>query len=160
MSKKQEDFRKNLLAKIHTHERYKEIKQAGFWEEWVELRYGLKSAKFLSINELKEVLDIFNNKIADRDYMTSDSVGRAMLLPLNTQTLSKKQALNIEHLLNILRYNNKQKRAFFKRQLNKDIDSIEALNKKEATKIIIGLKKIIQWDKERLQYANNADFNV
>ncbi|GAB0173751.1 hypothetical protein NHP164001_17720 [Helicobacter trogontum] len=162
MSKKQEDFRKRLLAKIHMHERYKEIQQAGFWEEWVELRYGLKSAKFLSINELKEVLDLFNNRVADRDYMTSDRVGRAMLLPLaqKVQTLSKKQALSIEHLLNILRYNDKQKKAFFKRQINKEIDSIAALSKEEATKIIIGLEKIIQWDSKRLQYANNADFNA
>ena len=27
MSKKQEDFRKNLLAKIHIHNRYKELKR-------------------------------------------------------------------------------------------------------------------------------------
>ena len=145
-----------MLAKIHIHKRYKDIKQAGFWEEWLELRYGIKSAKFLSINELKEVLDIFNNKVADRDYVTSDSVGRAMLLPL----AQKSQALHIEHLLNILRYNDKQKKAFFKRQINKEIDSIDALNKEEATKIIIGLKKIMQWDRKRLRYANNADFSA
>lgn len=162
MSKKQEGFRKNLLAKIHIHNRYKEIKENGCWEEWLELRYGCNSARFLSISELKEVLDIFNDRVQDRDYVTSDRVGRAMLLPLaqKPQTLSKKQALSIEHLLNILRYNDKQKKAFFKRQINKEIDSIAALNKEEATKIIIGLKKIIQWDSKRLQYANNADFNA
>lgn len=53
-----------------------------------------------------------------------------------------------------------RKRSFFKRQINKEIDSIAALSKEEATKIIIGLKKIIQWDSKRLQYANNADFNA
>lgn len=162
MSKKQEGFRKNLLAKIHIHNRYKEIKENGCWEEWLELRYGCDSARFLSISELKEVLDIFNDRVQDRDYVLRDIWGRAMLLPLaqKPQTLSKKQALCIEHLLNILRYNDKQKKAFFKRQINKEIDSIAALSKEEATKIIIGLKKIIQWDSKRLQYANNADFNA
>lgn len=162
MSKKQEGFRKTLLTKIHIHNRYKEIKENGCWEEWLELRYGCNSARFLSISELKEVLDIFNDRVQDRDYVLRDIWGRAMLLPLaqKPQTLSKKQALYIEHLLNILRYNDKQKKAFFKRQINKEIDSIAALNKEEATKIIIGLKKIIQWDSKRLQYANNADFNA
>lgn len=166
MSKKQEGFRKNLLAKIHIHNRYKEIKENGCWEEWLELRYGCDSARFLSISELKEVLDVFNDRVQDRDYVLRDIWGRAQLgvnknkFSTKAQTLSKKQALYIEHLLNILRYNDKQKKAFFKRQINKEIDSIAALNKEEATKIIIGLKKIIQWDSKRLQYANNADFNA
>lgn len=115
MSKKQEGFRKTLLTKIHIHNRYKEIKENGCWEEWLELRYGCNSARFLSISELKEVLDVFNDRVQDRDYVLRDIWGRAMLLPLaqKPQTLSKKQALCIEHLLNILRYNDKQKKVFF-----------------------------------------------
>ena len=109
MTKKQQIFRKDLLAKIHIHTRYKEIKQAGFWAEWLSVRYDVDSCRYLSINELKEVLDILNGRKLDRDYALVDSVGRIALKGLRhknyiTCRLSKSQALHIAHLFNAVRY--------------------------------------------------------
>lgn len=95
MSKKQEGFRKTLLAKIHIHKRYKEIKEEGCWEEWLEIHYGCDSARFLSTNELKEVLDIFNDKVQDRDYVLRDIWGRAQISVNKNKSSTKAQRLKI-----------------------------------------------------------------
>lgn len=161
MNAKQKHYRNNLLAKIHTHARYKELYIASFWSEWLRVRYGVDSSKYLSINELWEVLDIFNGKRRDRDYCLKDSIGRAQLLPLrkksNNPKITKDQALMIEDMLNIVRYNDIKAKEFFKKQTKRDIESIENLSKSEATKVIIGLRKITEWDKS-LKYINNMDY--
>ena len=162
MNLKQKHYRNNLLAKIHAHRKYKEIYEAGFWSEWLSVRYGVESSKYLSIKELWEALDILSGIRADRDYCLQDSIGRAMLLPLKkrhqTQKITKNQALLIEELFNILRYDSTKQKAFFTKQTNKDIQSLQELSKEEATKIITGLKRVIEWDGERLRYMNNTSY--
>ena len=162
MNLKQKHYRNNLLAKIHAHRKYKEIYEAGFWSEWLSVRYGVESSKYLSIKELWEVLDILSGRKADRDYCLQDSIGRAMLLPLKkrhqTQKITKNQALLIEELFNILRYDSTKQKAFFTKQTNKDIQSLQELSKEEATKIITGLKRVIEWDSQRLRYMNNTSY--
>ena len=162
MNLKQKHYRNNLLAKIHAHRKYKEIYEAGFWSEWLSVRYGVESSKYLSIKELWEALDILSGIRADRDYCLQDSIGRAMLLPLKkrhqTQKITKNQALLIEELFNILRYDSTKQKAFFTKQTNKDIQSLQELSKEEATKIIIGLKRVIEWDSQRLRYMNNTSY--
>ncbi|WP_267891696.1 phage protein GemA/Gp16 family protein [Helicobacter muridarum] len=126
----------------------------------MHVRYGVESSKDLSIKELWEVLDIFNGKKQDRDYCLKDSIGRAQLLPLRKKSISKitkNQALMIEDMLNIVRYNDIKAKEFFKKQTKRDIESIENLSKSEATKVIIGLRKIAKWDKS-LKYINNMDY--
>ena len=162
MNLKQKHYRNNLLAKIHAHRKYKEIYEAGFWSEWLSVRYGVESSKYLSIKELWEALDILSGIRADRDYCLQDSIGRAMLLPLKkrhqTQKITKNQALLIEELFNILRYDSTKQKAFFTKQTNKDIQSLQELSKEEATKIITGLKRVIEWDSQRLRYMNNRNY--
>ena len=162
MNLKQKHYRNNLLAKIHAHRKYKEIYEAGFWSEWLSVRYGVESSKYLSIKELWEALDILSGIRADRDYCLQDSIGRAMLLPLKkrhqTQKITKNQALLIEELFNILRYDSTKQKAFFTKQTNKDIQSLQELSKEEATKIITGLKRVIEWDSQRLPYMNNTSY--
>ena len=162
MNLKQKHYRNNLLAKIHAHRKYKEIYEAGFWSEWLSVRYGVESSKYLSIKELWEALDILSGIRADRDYCLQDSIGRAMLLPLKkrhqTQKITKNQALLIEELFNILRYDSTKQKAFFTKQTNKDIQSLQELSKEEATKIITGLKRVIEWDSQRLRYMNNTSY--
>ncbi len=162
MNTKQKRYRNNLLAKIHAHRKYKELYEAGFWSEWLSIRYGVESSKYLSIKELWEVLDILSGIKPDRDYCLQDSVGRAMLLPLKkrheTQKITKNQALLIEELFNILRYDSVRQKAFFTKQIKREIRSLQELSKEEATKIITGLKRVIKWDGERLRYMNNRNY--
>ena len=160
MKAKQKRYRNNLLSRIHTHARYKELYVASFWGEWLKVRYGVESSKYLSIKELWEVLDIFEGRKKDRGYCLKDSIGRAQLLPLRKNSISKitkNQALTIEGMLNIVRYNDVKAKEFFKKQTKRDIESIEILSKSEATKILIGLRKIAKWDKS-LKYVNNMNF--
>ena len=162
MNTKQKRYRNNLLAKIHTHRKYKELYEAGFWSEWLYIRYGVESSKYLSIKELWEVLDILSGIRPDRDYCLQDSIGRATLLPLKkrheTQSITKNQALLIEELFNVVRYDSIKQKAFFTKQTKREIRSLQELSKEEATKIITGLKRTIEWDSERLRYMNNASY--
>lgn len=161
MNIKQKNYRNNLLAKIHTHPKYKELHTSSFWNEWLQVRYGVDSSKYLSIKELWEVLDILNGIRKDRDYCLKDNIGRTQLLPLidsRGSKITRNQALMIEGLLNIVRYNDIRAREFFKKQTKRDIESIQSLSKSEATKVILGLRKIASWDKN-LKYVNNTEYS-
>lgn len=163
MSKKQEDFRKNLLTKIHIHNRYKEIKENGCWEEWLELRYGCNSARFLSISELKEVLDIFNDKVQDRDYVLRDIWGRAQISVNKNKSSTKAQRLKIIALCKQEGFDEKGMCSFVYRQIKKHISGFAALymlERDEASKVIVGLEKVSEWMAERERYANNIDFKA
>lgn len=163
MSKKQEDFRKNLLAKIHIHRRYKEIKENGCWEEWCLLRYGCNSTKFLSINELKEVLDILNGMAKDRDYVIVDIVGRAQTAPNKHGLCTKAQRLKIIALCEEANMKEKAFCAFAYKQIKKHILGfalLDKLQREEATKIIVGLEKVLKWSKKHARYANNTGYKL
>lgn len=62
-------IQQSMLCAIHTHSKYKAIKEAQAWEMWLEVRYGVDSCRFLNEAELKEVLDILDSKAPDRDYI-------------------------------------------------------------------------------------------
>lgn len=127
MSKKQEGFRKTLLAKIHIHKRYKDIKEEGCWEEWLEIHYGCDSARFLSISELKEVLDIFNDKLPDRDYVLRDIWGRAQISVNKNKSSTKAQRLKIIVLCKQEGFDEKRLCAFIYRQIKKHISGFATL---------------------------------
>ncbi|MCX2717794.1 DUF1018 domain-containing protein [Helicobacter sp. MIT 21-1697] len=122
--------RKRMLCAIHTHPRYKSIKEANAWEVWLEVRYGVDSCKFLNNAELAEVLDIFNYKVPDRDYTQRKG------------DISAAQRAKIENIMNERGFEREGKINFIVRQLG-TFKPIWALNKAEASKVITGLQKII-----------------
>ena len=66
MTKNQDLYRKQLLTIIHTDPLYKEIKRNEAWQDWLELRFGVKSSKELSINELNTAIKTLPSLIKSR----------------------------------------------------------------------------------------------
>ncbi len=62
MTKAQEVFRKQLLSKIHQLPFVQKAKEQEAWEVWLGERYGVPSCSALSIDELRNVLDVINHK--------------------------------------------------------------------------------------------------
>lgn len=124
--------RKSLLCIIHTHPKYKLIKENDAWESWLLVRYGVSSCKELCDEELQEVIAILNERIGDRDYIKRTYRGQ----------MSRAQDKKIKALLTRLGWSDKAYFNFIKRQLG-DLKIPYALTKQEATKVITGLQKII-----------------
>lgn len=79
MTQSQAIYRKNLLAKIHTHAEHKRIAAAGAWGDYLALRFGVESAAELSISELEHVLAVFGGRISDELNLTPDTLGRNLV---------------------------------------------------------------------------------
>ena len=79
MTQSQAIYRKNLLAKIHTHAEHKRIAAAGAWADWLGYRFGVGSAAGLSISELEHVLAVFGGRISDELNLTPDTLGRNLV---------------------------------------------------------------------------------
>lgn len=124
--------RSTLLCMIHTHPKYKPIKENDAWEDWLLVRYGVSSCKELCDEELQEVIAILNGWISDRDYVKREHRGQ----------MSGLQHRKIKALLTRLGWSDKAYFNFIKRQLG-DFKIPYALTKQEATKVITGLQKII-----------------
>lgn len=122
-------LRAKLLALIHCDENYKQIKEAGAWEDWLSLRFGVMSCKDLNEAELGNVLDILSSKCPDRDYI------------LRKGTATKSQIKTIYAIMKRRGFSPEAKKAFFIKQIGV-FKPDTLLSKDEATKIIIGLQKI------------------
>jgi hypothetical protein len=118
-----------MLCAIHTHPKYKLIKEAQAWEAWLEVRYGVDSCRFLNEAELLEVLDILDSKAPDRDYIQRKG------------GISAAQRAKIEAIMKQRGFGYKAKRRFITRQIGA-YKPLWALDKTEASKIITGLQKI------------------
>ncbi len=66
MTEAQKIFRNNLLAKIHTQPFCKEAKQNDSWGEYLKGLYGVESSKYLSIEELINLLDVLKGKTTSK----------------------------------------------------------------------------------------------
>lgn len=127
MTPKQKIYRNALLAKIHTHPKYKEIKGAGAWEDFLYTRFEIESSGELGIEELNSLLDSLSGGKGVKDLK-----GRAMLFGSrqDRKILLLAEDLRMLGVLGEFIYRQTQKR------------SLKECNKGEKTKIIIGLEKI------------------
>nr|DAE14509.1 MAG TPA: Protein of unknown function (DUF1018) [Myoviridae sp. ct0QB11]DAE19292.1 MAG TPA: Protein of unknown function (DUF1018) [Myoviridae sp. ctdXd38] len=141
MTKNQDVYRKQLLTIIHTDPLYKEIKRNEAWQDWLDLRFGVKSCKELSINELNTAVNILRGKCEDRLNFTPDFAGRNLAKP---DKITQKQIKKIEILINELGWDEPQRLRFFYRQTGSLIPKLYLLDKKRANKIITGLEAVIK----------------
>ncbi|EAJ5698573.1 hypothetical protein DSE64_05845 [Campylobacter lari] len=138
MSPKQEMLRKQLLAKIHMHKEYFYYKNNDAWEYFLSLRFGVSSSKDLSIDELKLIIDIFNHKVCDQYSYTPDLKGRAVL----KKASSNKQFFYLKALLKQVKMPIFSFYKLCKKTLKKDIYTLNDLNKKDCTTMLVVLEKI------------------
>ncbi|EAK2109856.1 hypothetical protein BFM12_07615 [Campylobacter jejuni] len=140
MSPKQIRLRKQLLTKIHMHKEYLYYKKHNAWQDFLTLRFEVKSSKDLSIDELKILLDIFDGKIKDNLSFTPDLKGRAIL----KKSSSTKQFFYLKALLEQNKMNIFSFYKLCKKTLKKDVFSLLDLNKKDCTTMIVVLEKILK----------------
>ncbi|WP_172202141.1 phage protein GemA/Gp16 family protein, partial [Campylobacter sp. RM16188] len=114
MTRSQEIYRKQLLARIHTHPQYKIIKDNDAWSDWLSIRFGVSSSKELSLKELNKILDILNNKCEDEIDLKPDFTGRNMI---KSDKITTKQNQKIYVLANELCWNEMKLLRFVKRQI-------------------------------------------
>lgn len=143
MTQKQKIYRYNLLKKIHTNDAYKLIKANNAWEMWLEARFGESSCANLSIKELLNVLLMLNSDKFEK--YEPDIKGR---LALKSGRITKRQFIYIKSLCKALNYDENKLCEFAIKQTKIVLSSekmIELISKKEATKIINGLQKIVEF---------------
>lgn len=167
MTRAQETYRKQLLARIHTNSVYLQMKSYEVWNEWLNLRFKVASCAELSIGELKLVLDILLGNAKDGVNFKPDYAGRNLISnkqidkPRRSKKDKKEQAdkkispnqyLRMLELANalsmdeiaLLKFAMKQTRQIFIRLLQ-----LEKITMDDATKIITGLEKIAKFKRER-----------
>lgn len=127
MTHKQKIYRNALLAKIHTHPKYKEIKSAGAWGDYLYARFETESSGELGIEELNSLLDCLNGGEGIQDIK-----GRAMLFGSrqDQKIVLLAEDLGMRGILSEFIYRQCKKR------------KLRECSKEEKTKIIIGLEKI------------------
>lgn len=147
MTDAQKHLRNQLLTKIHTQSEYKNIVKFGgkeAWSEWVYVRFGAWSCKRLSIDELKQVLRFLQDKEQwSGEMIKPDLYGRYVI---NTENISPKQNTQILSYKKSLGWSKSRFYEFVAHQTGVKIarnDFLALLDKKQATKLITGLKKII-----------------
>nr|DAK15405.1 MAG TPA: Protein of unknown function (DUF1018) [Caudoviricetes sp.] len=129
MTKKQEIYRKQLLAIIHTHPFYKHAKQNDAWEEFLS-GWSVKSCAQLKVKELINLIAVMDGKDSPKDPN------------LEFATPSQIYAINI---LWQKVANDTSTRAllwFIKRITKNLYVKPEFLKKREASKVLIALKKM------------------
>ena len=146
MTRSQEIYRKQLLTIIHTDPLYKEIKRNEAWQDWLDLRFGVKSSKELSINELNTAVNILRGKCEDGLNFTPDFAGRNLAKP---DKITQKQIKKIEILINELGWDEPQRLRFFYRQTGCLVPKTYMLDKKRANKIITGLEAVIKTERTK-----------
>ena len=129
MSKKQEIYRKQLLAIIHTHPFYKHAKQNEAWEEFLSA-WGVKSCAQLKVKELINLIAVMDGKDNPKS-STAEFATQSQIYAI--KSLWQRVA------------NDKSDRAllFFIKRITKNLYlKIEYIKKREASKILIVLKKM------------------
>ena len=129
MSKKEEIYRKQLLAIIHTHPFYKHAKQNDAWEEFLSA-WNVKSCAQLKVKELINLIAVMDGKDNPKS-STAEFATQSQIYAI--KSLWQRVA------------NDKSDKAllFFIKRITKNLYlKIEYIKKKEASKILIVLKKM------------------
>lgn len=129
MSKKQESYRKALLAIIHTHPFYKHAKQNEAWGEFLS-NWGVDSCAKLGIKELVNLIAVMDGKEKPK--------------PKDSQFATSSQIYAIKTLWQkVAKDTSERALMFFIRKVTKNLYlKVEHLKKKEASKVLIVLKKM------------------
>lgn len=129
MSKKQEIYRKRLLAIIHTHPFYKHAKQNEAWEEFLSA-WSVKSCAQLKVKELINLIAVMDGK----DSPKSDE----------TEFATAGQIYAVRSLWQRVANDTSDKALlFFIKRVTKNLYmKVEHIKKKEASKTLIVLKKM------------------
>ena len=130
MNNNQRIYRNGLLAKIHMHPKYKEIKAADIWEDYLYVRFKVTSSVNLGIEELKGLLDCLNGKDGKDDKLNIKD--RIMLFGSKQDRKIILLAEDLGMMENLSEFIYRQTK----------LNSLEECSKEEKTKIIIGLEKI------------------
>lgn len=140
MTKKQIAYKKSLLKMVHVSHTYRVFfaNNREGWEEFLTKRFGVKSSKDLSIDELKSLVDYLNN-VSDK---------------LEVKKITKNQ---INFLLNLWAQRSELKSreslvAFAKRIVKREFKELESLSFREANKLIAAIKALAP---KRAKSANN-----
>lgn len=129
MSKKEEFYRKQLLAIIHTHPFYKHAKQNDAWEEFLSA-WDVKSCAQLKVKELINLIAVMDGKDNPKS-STAEFATQSQIYAI--KSLWQRVA------------NDKSDKAllFFIKRITKNLYlKIEYIKKREASKILIVLKKM------------------
>ncbi|MCZ6103989.1 DUF1018 domain-containing protein [Campylobacter ureolyticus] len=158
MTEKQRILRKNLLARIHTNSRYKELLKVDAWESWLDVRFGVSSSALLSIDELNKALDMLIND----EFMECepDILGRNLvknskiinnLTKNKTKKITQKQYTYIKHLANRLNFSDEKLMVFVAKQIKVLIrldSQLKRISLNDARRIITGLEKMCKFYKK------------
>ena len=129
MSKKQEIYRKQLLAIIHTHPFYKHAKQNEAWEEFLSA-WNVKSCAQLKIKELINLIAVMDGKDSPKsdetEFATASQIYAVRCLWQRVANDTSDRAL-----------------LFFIKRVTKNLYlKVEYMKKKEASKTLIVLKNM------------------
>ncbi len=129
MSKKEEIYRKQLLAIIHTHPFYKHAKQNDAWGEFLSA-WDVKSCAQLKVKELINLIAVMdgkdNPKSSTAEFATQNQIYAIKSLWQRVANDKSDKAL-----------------LFFIKRITKNLYlKIEYIKKREASKILIVLKKM------------------
>ena len=130
MTKKQKNYKKALLKLVHTSKMYKEVyaNDRELWEEFLKSNYGVKSSKFLSISELKVLVDFLNYK---RNSIVVEPITNNQKRYMLYLWEKKGKIKGIFGLLN-----------FIQKRMGINVIKLDDLSKEQATKVIVGLEKL------------------
>ena len=129
MSKKEEIYRKQLLAIIHTHPFYKHEKQNDAWGDFLSA-WDVKSCAQLKVKELINLIAVMDGKDNPKS-STAEFATQSQIYAI--KSLWQRVA------------NDKSDKAllFFIKRITKNLYlKIEYIKKREASKILIVLKKM------------------
>ena len=129
MSKKQEIYRKQLLAIIHTHPFYKHAKQNEAWEEFLSA-WNVKSCAQLKVKELINLIAVMDGKDSPKsdetEFATASQIYAVRCLWQKVANDTSDRAL-----------------LFFIKRITKNLYlKVEYIKKKEASKTLIVLKNM------------------
>lgn len=158
MTEKQRILRNNLLARIHTNSRYKELVRVDAWESWLDVRFGVSSSALLSIDELNKTLDmLINDEFKECE---PDILGRNLVknykISNNTnkkeaKKITQKQYTYIKHLANRLNFSDEKLMVFVVKQIKVLIrldSQLKRISLNDARRIITGLEKMCKFYKK------------
>ncbi|MBE3609494.1 phage protein GemA/Gp16 family protein [Campylobacter californiensis] len=129
MTKAQEIYRKQLLAIIHTHPFYKHAKISEAWGEFLSA-WGVDSSAKLSVKELINLIAVMDGKEHPK--------------PKDSLFATRSQIYAVHCLWQkVAKDTSERALMFFIRKVTKNLYlKVEHLKKKEASKVLIVLKKM------------------
>lgn len=133
MTAKQTYLRRSLLARIHQHEFTKAAKEQSAWEGFLFNMYQVNSSSKLSIDELYNLIDVLERG--------------AQPIVKGRRPQTKKEGMTDKQLSCILKLwgerGENALREFCFRTVGKRPLRLNSLNKKEATKVILGIEYML-----------------